>query len=284
LNVNNEMLKYLYLLQRFFMKIALLPFILLSSLMANVYYAKVEPYELRKISSSVSGEVLFSDENMLGKKLSDKPYIIIDAKLDKEELQAINSKLRFTQETLKSNEKILKNLEKTLELKRENYERIRALKIKSKIEKDNEYYNLITSENSFINTQKEINNLKINIADLKLRKAQLQKSIHDKRVSAKNFVLYSLEVKPGQVVSFATPLATVADTSKALLTIYLDDEDLQNLDNLTVYIDDKKTAYKVDRVVPIADAKNISKYKAQIVIKAPKIFSKLVKIELKKDK
>jgi len=263
------------------MKIVLFLSLFTLSLFANVYYAKVEPYELRKISSNVSGEVLFTDENMLGKKLTSKPYIVIDSELDEDELAAIEKKLLFTKETLQSNEKILKNLEKTLELKRKNYERVRSLKIKSKIEKDNEYYNLIASENSFINTQKEINNLKSNVADLTLRKKQLQKSIHDKKVRAKGFVLYSLDVKPGQVVGIATPLATIADTSKALLTIYIDDEDLQNLDKKSIYIDDKKTNYKVQRVVPIADTKNISKYKAQIVIKAPKVFSKLVKIELK---
>jgi hypothetical protein len=263
------------------MKIFILSFFFLSSLFANVYYAKVEPYELRNISSNVSGEVLFSDENMLGKKLSDKPYIIIDSKIDRDELAAINSKLEYTQKTLESDKQILDNLEKTLELKRKNYKRVKALKIRSQIDKDNEYYNLINSENSYINTQKEVNNLKINLADLQWRKKQLLKNIKDKKLQAKGFVLYSLAVKPGQVVSIATPLAVVADTSKALLTIYLDDEDLKNLSHKVIYIDDKKTAYKVDRVIKIADTKNISKYKAQIIIKAPKVFSKLVKIELR---
>jgi DNA gyrase/topoisomerase IV subunit A len=263
------------------MKFILLFFLLFSLLKANVYYAKVEPYELRKISSNVSGEVLFSDESLLGKKLSHMPYIVIDSKLDREELKAINEKLHFIKDTLKSNEEILTNLKKTLFLKRKNYERIRSLKIKSKIEKDNEYYNLIASENSFISTQKEINNLKINIVDLEYRKEQLLKSIADKKVRAKGFVLYALLVKPGQVVSVATPLATIADTSKALLTIYLDSEDLEHLDTKAIYLDDVKTSYRLDRVVPIADEKNISRYKAQIIIKAPKVFSKLVKIELK---
>jgi len=275
------MLKYLYSYKGYKMKILLLLFLCVHSIFANVYYAKVEPYELRKISSSVSGEVLFSNEDMIGKKLTNQPYIIIDSKLDRDELASINTKLKFMKQTLQSNEKILKNLEKTLLFKRKNYKRVRALKIKSQIEKDNEFYNLVNSENSYINTQKEINNLKINIADLELRKKQLLKTINDKQLRARGFVLYSLEVKPGEVVSFATPLATIADTSKALLTIYLDDEDLMNLESRIIYIDGKKTDYQIDRVVKIADTKNISKYKAQIIIKAPKVFSKLAKIELK---
>ena len=50
-----------------------------------------------------------------------------------------------------------------------------------------------------------------------------------------------------------------------------------------MYINGEKTSYKVDRLLTIADSKNISKYKAQIVIKAPNIFSKLAKIELKEN-
>ena len=136
-------------------------------------------------------------------------------------------------------------------------------------------------ENSYLNTQKEINSLKTQISDLELRQAQLQRNVNDKTLSAKDFVLYSIEVKVGQVVSPSTPLAKIADTSKALLTIYLDETDVLNATNKVVYIDDKKTDYKISRILNIADSKNISKYKAQIIIKSPELFSKLAKIELK---
>jgi len=265
------------------MKIVALSLLLSTFVFANVYYSKVEPYEVRKISSNVSGEVLFTNEDMVGKKLSDKAYIIIDSKLDEDELRAINEKLKYYRSTLEANKKILLNLEETLKRKRENYKKVEALKIKSRVEKDREFYDLISSENSYLNTQKEINSLRTNIADLEFRRQQLLKTIKDKQLKAKGFTLYAIDVKPGQVVSFGAPLASVADTSRALLTIYLDDEDLQNLDKKSVYIDGKKTNYRVDRVVNIADTKNISKYKAQIIIKAPKIFSKLAKVELKDD-
>jgi len=58
---------------------------------------------------------------------------------------------------------------------------------------------------------------------------------------------------------------------------------LLNAEQKSVYIDGKKTSYKISRLLNIADSKNISKYMAQIIIKSPKIFSKLVKVELKND-
>lgn len=263
----------------------LLTLLLLFSTMAfsKVYYSKVEPYELRDISSNVSGVVLSIDENALGKKLSKKAYIEIDSQLDRDELYFSKEKITYLQNSVALNEKVLENLEHSLAKKRENYAQIKDLKIKSRVEKDREFHELITNENSYLATQKEIINLKTQIADLKLRVAQLQRSIRDKTLSAEGFVLYSLDVKVGQVVSIGTPLAKIANISQGILSIYLDEEDVKNAKEMLVYLDGVKSPYKIDRLLKIADSTNISKYKAQIIIDSPEIFSKLLKVELKKE-
>jgi multidrug efflux pump subunit AcrA (membrane-fusion protein) len=263
------------------MKLFLLIFLSFSALYANVYYSKVEPYEIKKISSNVIGVVDVVDENLLGVKLSNKAYITIDSQLDKDELKYTNEKLKYSKATLIVNEEILNNLKMSVIKKRDNYKKVQAMKIKSLVEKDREFYDLVASENSFLSTQKELNSLKTQIADLELRKAQLIRSISDKTLKNSGYTLYSLDVKEGQVVNKGTPLATVVDTNRALLTIYLNFEDVANAKSKVVYINGQKTSYKIDRLLNIADSKNISKYMAQIVIKAPKIFSKLVKIELR---
>jgi len=263
------------------MKLLLLFMFSVMSLSANVYYSKVEPYEVRKIASNVSGVVLIADEGMVGQTLSKSAYLRIDSKLDKNELKFIKEKLQYLNKTVKLNENIVSNLEVSLEKKRLNYERVKKLKIKSNVEKDKEFYDLVNSENSSLSTLKEINTLRTQVADLEIRKKQLVRSISDKSLSAKGFKLYSLEVKVGEVVNKGTPLATIMDTSRAILTIYLNEEDVINAKRSVIYIDGEKTAYKIDRFLNIADSKNISKYMAQIIIKAPKIFSKLAKVELK---
>jgi len=160
---------------------------------------------------------------------------------------------------------------------------VESLKIKSQVEKDREYYDLINSENQLLGTQKEIQSLKVQITDLKLRRARLELSVKDKNLKANGFVLYELNVKPGQVVNISTPLAKVADISKAKLTIYLNRSDLNDAKNKVLYLDGDRTEYKINRVVSIADSKNISKYMAQIIIDSPKVFSNLAKIELKNE-
>ncbi len=255
---------------------------LISSLLfSKVYYSKVEPYEIRNISSRVSGLVVYVDEDNIGKKLSKKSYIRIDSILNESELKAVKEKLHYTKNIVDSNEKVLLNLKKSLDKKRENYKRIESLKIKSSVEKDREFYDLVSSENLYLNTLKEINNLKIQITDLNFKEAQLKRTIEDKNLNKEGYVLYSIAVKPGQVVGISTPLAQIADVSRAKLTIFLDEEDVLNAQKRDVYIDGVKSKYRLSRVLNIADSKNISKYKAQIIIERPELFSKLVKIELK---
>jgi len=263
------------------MKFILLILLTFSALYSKVYYSKVEPYELRYISSNVTGVVQYTNENMIGQKLSTHPYIKIDATLDEKELQSVTQKIIYLKDTVRVNQMILKNLNASLLKKREHYKQIENLKIKSRIEKDKEFYDLINSENAYLNTQKELNNLRTQISDLELRQAQLQRNISDKTLIANGFILYSIDVKVGQVVTKATPLAKIADTSKALITIYLDEDDVLNVKVKTIYLNGKSTKYKINRILKIADTKNISKYKAQIIIKSPKLFSKLIKVELK---
>jgi len=252
-----------------------------SVLFSKIYYAKLEPYELRSISSNVTGLVILIDEEMIGKILTSDAYIKIDSELDIKELKYINQKLVYSHNTVKLNKKVLNNLEDLLAKKRKNYEKIKSLSIKSVVEKDREFYDLVSSENQFLSTMKEIDSLSVQIADLELRQAYLKRSIVDKNLKAKGLVLYSIEIKPGQVVSIATPLAKVADVSRGKLTIFLDEIDVIGVRNKQVYLNGQLTEYKVSRVLNIADSKNISKYMAQIIIKSPKVFSKLVKIELK---
>jgi len=254
-----------------------------SSIFAKVYYAKVEPYEIRDISSNVSGLVLYANEDLIGSKLSNKPYIQIDSIIDTKELVYIKEKLEYMRETVKVNENILVNLTESLNKKRQNYKKVSNLKFKSSVEKDREFYDLVSSENLYLNTRKEIQNLKIQITDIKLREVQLQRSISDKNLVADGFVLYEMYVRPGKVVGVSAPLAKVADISKAKLIIYLDEVDVNRIDKKVVYIDGEKTSYKISRMLNIADSKNISKYMAQVIIKSPKIFSKLVKVELRNE-
>jgi len=264
-------------------KLLLLATLLATSLLAKEYYAKAEPNEIYTISSSVSGQVLFADELKEGSQLGNAEYILIDDELDQIELIQVSQKIEILSNSLAINKDVLKNYKEMLKRKTKNYEKIKELKIKSSVEKDKEFYDLVSTQNQYYSTQKEVENLKIQQNDLTLRKAQLKRSIKDKHLSANGMVLYKLMVKKGQVVSMATPLAQVADISKAKLSIFLNKNDLDSIESKVIYIDGIKSEYTITRLWSIADEQHLSSYKAEIVIDAPKYFSKLVKIEFKSE-
>lgn len=251
------------------------------SLLAKEYYAKVEPYEIRTISSNVSGLVMYANEEDEGQRLSKKNYIEIDDELDNFELRQSIEKIALLRNTLKLNEEIVENYAQMLKKKEINYNRVKDLKIKSTVEKDREFYDLSTTRNQYISTRKEMENLKIQINDLQLRQAQLKHSIRDKHLKAPGYVLYRLMVKEGQVVNPSAPLAEIADVSRAKLTIYLNAEDMHDADKKAIYLNGKKSSYRINRLWKIADSIHLSSYRAEIVIDAPKQFSRLLKVELK---
>ena len=260
-------------------------FLILSvvSLMAKEYYAKVEPYEIRTISSNVSGLVMYANEENEGRRLGKKNYIEIDDELDKIELEQSVEKLALLKNTLKLNEEIVENYAQMLKKKDINYNRVKDLKIKSTVEKDREFYDLAATRNQYISTRKEMENLKIQINDLELRQAQLGHSIRDKHLNASGYVLYRLMVKEGQVVNPSAPLAEIADISRAKLTIYLNAEDMKGIKEKVIYLDGQKSNYKINRLWNIADATHLSSYRAEIIIDAPKRFSILIKVEFRSE-
>jgi len=112
--------------------------------------------------------------------------------------------------------------------------------------------------------------------------AMLEDTVAKKSIILHNKYLYKLIVRKGDFVAPGSPLAQVEDASKAKLVLFLELEELEEIDRKTVYIDGKKTNYKVNKIWKIADEKFISSYRAEIYIPAPKsTFSKLVKVEIK---
>ena len=262
-------------------KLALFLLLFHLSVFAKEYYAKLEPKELYTMASNVVAKVVLANRAKEGEVLGESDFIMLDDALDRDELKEIEKKVSLIEKTLKLNASVLENLASIVERKQKNYDRIKDLKIKSSIEKDREFFDLVTTQNQYLATQKEVNNLEIQLSDLKLREAHLKQSIEDKHIKAPSMMLYKLLVKKHQVVAMGTPLAKVADISKGRLTLYVHKDDIEGIKGKSIYLDGKKTAYHVSNVWDVADEVHLSSYKVEIIVDKPQIFSKLVKVEFK---
>jgi hypothetical protein len=152
----------------------------------------------------------------------------------------------------------------------------------SKTQKDNAYNSFSSAKTQYLSTREKIISLKKQILDMEYKKAQLEDTIIKKSIVLSNKYLYKLLVQEGDFVTAGSSLAKVDDISHAKLVLFLDTDELGDLDKKDIYINDKKTEYKVNKVWKVTDEKFISSYRAEIYIDAPKkMFSTLLKVEIK---
>ncbi len=264
------------------MKYLLSLFVLALSLNASIYYAKVEPYEAYSIKATASGEVLSVFKESEGKVSNGGVLLQIDDVLNKKEIKSSKTKLVSLRRTMELTSKNVRNSKEVERIREENYKKIKNLKTKSRTSKDAELINLINASNQVLSLENSLENLKVSISDLEFKIATLEDIIKKKNVKIKRgFLIYKIYITEGDFVNVGTPLVDAYDISKGKLTIYLSKEDVEKAKNNKIYINDKESEYKVDKIWSVVDTQNISSYKAEIVIPAPKRFSELLKIEFK---
>jgi len=101
---------------------------------------------------------------------------------------------------------------------------------------------------------------------LELKIATLKDRLSKKRFTIKGRFLNELLVHKRDFVTAGTPIAVVDDLTKAKLVIYLNEDELENIENRRVYIDGSKTDLKISKVWKVADKKFISSYRVEILV------------------
>ena len=250
------------------MNIFLLFLTLTIPLFSNEYYSKAEPIWQYSIKSDITGQVIYSDELKEGSYANDSIIIKIDDKIDRLDLNS-------TQVEYKNTKNLLKIAQKRYDIDLQAYNKIKNLSTYSKTQKDTKLLKMLTSKSTLLN-------YKTNLAKLKLKLGTLKDKINKKNIKiSSKYYITKLYVKKGDFVNFGSPLLDIADLSAAKLTIFVTSEDLKKLKNSNILINDKKQKYKIVKILKVADTINLSGYKVELEIAPPKIFSKLVKVEIR---
>ena len=251
-------------------------------LCAKVHYAKVEPYESVVMKSAVSGLVTEVDLASEGTVVGSKRVVHIDDTLDKKNLQNTKKSMELLEKMLHINKKIATGLKGSVARQESYYSRLSGLSTASKTQKDNAYSALTASKTQYLSTKEKIMSLEKQILDMRYKVAQLEDSVVKKSLVLKHKYVYQFLVKEGDFVAPGSPLVSVKDTTRAKLVLFLDADEVLDVETKKVYLDDVETEYKVAKVWKMADEKFISSYRAEIYIPSPeKMFSKLIKVEIK---
>ncbi len=251
-------------------------------LLAQVHYAKVEPFDRVTLKAAVSGEVVDANLSAEGHEVHGGRIVHIDDEIDKVNLSNSQKSLTLLKEMLEINQESAKSLKESMERLRAAYMRIKGLSTASKSQKDSAYNSYASAKTQYLATREKIVSLKKQMLDMEYKIAQLKDVISKKSIRLDGSYLYALLVRKGDFVAPGTPLAKVDDLSRAKLVLYLEPEEIADIEKKRIYLDGKETPYKIDKLWKVADEKYISSYRAEIYLpKSPGLFSRLIKVEIK---
>lgn len=235
------------------MKILLLITLTLNILFAQDFYAVVKPFNAYNIKASVSGNVIKVYENLEGTYIKNSTIVQLDDVVDKIDLK--ESKLK------------LENLKEVLKLEQDTLNSFNKVSSKSKIDKNNQKIKVL--------------NISSSVSDLVTKIATLEDKITKKDIKVSNLYISNIAVKKGDWVNLGSLLFTADDLSKAKIDIFIPISNNADIKNKTIYIDGKKTNLKISKLYKVADNKNISSYKCEIILDKNPQFSKVVKVTFK---
>ncbi len=236
------------------MKKIITTLVLFSSLsFASEYYAKLNPIYTYNVKSSVSGKVVYVNNEIESKVATNSTIIKIDSTIDSVDLKQSETKLKNLNETLKIQKGILKSYQK--------------VSSKSKFDKDNQKITIL--------------NIASTISDLETKIATLKDQIAKKTLVEKSTYIYNIAVEVGDYVTPGVLLYNSMDLSAGKIEIFIPISSAGDIKNKTIYLDGKATDLKISKLYDIADSTHISSYKCEIIVPSPKQFSTLVKIEFK---
>lgn len=235
------------------MKIILFCLVLLNSIFANEFYAKLEPVQSYKVKASTSGKIIYTNEEIEGSQAKNSLIIEIDSKLNTMDLKQSRNKMNYLNQMIK--------------IEANNYTRLKKVSSKSIFEKDNQRLKVIT-----LRSQK---------ADMEIKIESLKDTISNKKLIEKSNYIFNISVKKGDYVNAGTLLYEAKDISKGKLEIFIPISSVEDIKTKTIYLDGKETDLKINKIYSIADDVHISAYKAQIIVEDTKMFSRLIKIEFK---
>jgi len=238
---------------------------LVLAVFAFSYEAKVEPFDVYKIKSSVAGKIVKSNKTLEAKTINNVVIAKIDDKQNIIDLKNLTLQAKILKEEIA-------NQNETVKRKKTVYEKYKRLKTKSQTQKDLKFYDYTASLNQLLNLKSQLNNTLANIEKLK--------DIIDKKSIKANGYVYKVYVNKGDYAAPGMLIADVYDVSKQKLTIFVPIDEIDSIKNKKIYINSKPSGFKIYKIWNVPDSQYVTSYKVELIGNGLK-FGEIVKIEFK---
>lgn len=238
----------------------ILTFALLSftTLFAKEYMAQIKAYEMFEIKSQTAGVIKTVDKALESTYIKNQQLLIkIDSKDEEIELQKNRNSYEIQKEIVK--------------IKEQNYKAKKRVSQLSLYDKNNEKL-------SYLEAKKELTNLLQTIK-------KLENDISKKSFVIKNRYVDTVFVDKDEYVNIGDKLFYSYDISKLKITLFLSQEEIENIHSKALYVQNLKSDFKVYKIHKIKDENKISRYKVEFTKVNTQeenyFFDKVVKVELR---
>jgi multidrug efflux pump subunit AcrA (membrane-fusion protein) len=245
---------------------------LLSSLLLGAsieFKGKVEPFQQWTIKSDVAGKVVKVRLDMEGRVGDDRPIVELDTGDDLIKLRNSLTQLKLLKEEIKLQKEVV---QKKLDL----YNRIKDLKTKSLLEKDQRFFDYSGSYMTRLN-------LKQNLAQTEAEVELLRRTIEKKRFKAPGLYIVKIYPRPGDFIGVGAPVLDVADLNREKIVIFVPVSQIGEVKGAKVLINGHPSQFKLFKIWRVTDRQYITSYRVELVGKGLPV-GKIVSIRFEKGK
>ena len=218
--------------------------IFLIATLLFAYDAKVEPFDVYKIKSTVNGAVVRAYKNLEAKNIN-ATIVKIDDKQNLIDLKNLQNQVKILNDEIINQQAILKRKESI-------YLTYKKLKTKSKTEKDMKFFDYMNAKNQLLNLKTQLNSTLASIEKLK-------DTISKKNIKAKGYV-FKIYVNEGDYVAPGVLIAEVYDVSKQKLTIYVPIDEIDKIKNSNLTMIVKKSEFKIYKIWNVPDTQFVTSF------------------------
>ncbi|MRI83042.1 MAG: hypothetical protein C6I00_01350 [Nitratiruptor sp.] len=249
-------------------------------LFGGEHKALVEPYHLYTYKAAVSGPILLARDGLEGRKIKDEVVVRIDDGLDRIQLRELQRRRALVKQRLRVEEEVLSDLRALVELKEQAYRRIRDLASKAASEKERRLGEYLGAKERLGIQRAKIISLREQLATLATNIAQVEDRIAKKRLVLSGYLVKVL-VRQGEYATPGTPLAQIADTSKGRVVVYLSPQEMEDIEEKGIYINGRAIGLGFAKLLRVSDERHLGQYRGEILVDAPELFGKVVKVEIR---
>lgn len=213
------------------------------------FQGQVEPFQRWTLRSDVAGKVVEVNLSAEGRK-GEGVILQLDRRDEEIKLQNLLRQRDLLRRKLQLQREVVAR-------KLELYNRIKDLKSKSKLEKEQRFFDYSGAETTLLNLQQQLAETEANIA-------LLRRTI-EKKLFRTPFYIEKIYPRVGEFIGVGAPVADLADLSREKIVLFVPVEVASKLKGAQVVVAGRRGLFKISKIWKVPDRHYVTSYRVELI-------------------